>query len=186
MNYHEKIKTMILLFLIIILNVYITCKQLKKKEGFMNKVMKKIKKELQKFGDKIMKTILQEPVKLIPIKEVRNGLLKEMKGKKGVNMILALAFGIVKLIFLILVFIPLIIIMLKVMVVFMTMTLMSMMKKAVTTMVTIPKTDPTKLLPVVESMIRSSSAMATNAGTMENNISIPTINNGVVGNVSGQ
>ena len=151
MNIHEKIKLIIILFLIIILNVYITCKR-EKKEGFMNKVMKKIKKEFQKFGDQIMKTIFQGPVKLIPIKAIRNGLLGEMKGKSGINMIFALAFGIVKLIFAILIMVPLIILMLKVFIIVAIVMFIVGIIRLLFSFFRKPKTDPIETIPVASAM----------------------------------
>ena len=82
MNINQKIKTMILLFLIISLNTYIGCKR-DEKEGFI-------------------KGVVNGVLEIIPIEPIKDFLQEDVeKGEGGFEVLLVLAFSIFKLIILI-------------------------------------------------------------------------------------
>lgn len=82
MNINQKIKTMILLFLIISLNTYIGCKR-DEKEGFI-------------------KGVVNGVLEIIPIEPIKDFLQEDVeKGEGGFEVLLVLAFSIFKLIIII-------------------------------------------------------------------------------------
>lgn len=113
----ENLYLFLALILLISTNLYLTCRLLPKKEGFMKKVKKEIDKVgktlekniLGKVTDLIKDTLIKQPINAIPYKPLRNFFLDSINFSKDLGTVIQqLLYAIVKAMMTILIMVPIV------------------------------------------------------------------------------